>query len=170
MGQGAAPSGQLSPGEQEALKGQIQQLLKQMSGELKQLQSDLANQRNNQANPLPGTGTDAELYGGATPLDPAHGSQLPIQLDVDAQATSRSRRGTGTGDPSGRVSDATPQMAPEHATLATQAEAEEGVRRQTIPPEYKPVFEHLWNPTASSSVGSQPQEAPSAPPSQSQTP
>lgn len=143
MGQGTGTSPGLSA-QQELLKADIQQLLKELSGELKQLQVQLeAEHRSNQPRPAPGTSTDPDLYGGTTSLENATGSPLPIQLDVDTQPTSTTRRGGGVGEPSGQIANATPQQTPEDATLAEHPTEEDATHRQPIPPEYRPVFERL---------------------------
>ena len=134
----------MSAAQQEALKADIQQLLKEMSGQLKQLRAEVeAQQRSDTPNPLPGTGTAPQLYGDATAIEKTNGRQFPLQLDVDTQPASTTRRGSGVAAPSGQISDATPQQQAEEAALADRQAEEQGVSRQPIPPEYRPVFERL---------------------------
>ena len=96
-----------------------------------------------QPNPMAGVSTDSQLYDAAAELEKAAGNRLPVQLDVDTQTTATTRRGSGVGKPAQEIADALPQQQPEHATLADQTADEQGLARQPIPPEYKPVFERL---------------------------
>jgi len=140
--QQAAGGGQpMSSAQQEALKADIQKLLKEMSGELKELQMQLDPKQ--QQRPTAGTQTDPELYEAPSPLDAARGSQLPIQLNTDAKSTAAQRKGGGAGDASDQAVSAAPQQQPEAAELSAQSGHEQGVQRQAIPPEYRPVFERL---------------------------
>ena len=133
-----------SSAQQELLKADIQQLLKELSTELKQMQAELeAAQRHDQANPAPGTSTDPNLYGDSAQAKQAAGNRLPVQLEVDTQPTASTRRGGGVGKPSTDVADALPQQQPEEATLSDVRTTETGVAPQSIPPEYRPVFERL---------------------------
>ena len=133
-----------SSAQQELLKGDIQQLLKELSTELKQMQADLeAAQRHDQANPTAGTSTDPNLYGDSAQAKQAAGNRLPVQLEVDTQPTASTRRGGGVGKPSTDVADALPQQQPEEADLSDVRTTETGVAPQSIPPEYRPVFERL---------------------------
>lgn len=133
-----------SSAQQELLKGDIQQLLKELSTELKQMQTELeAAQRNGQANPMPGTSTDPNLYGDSAQAKQAAGNRLPVQLEVDTQPTASTRRGGGVGKPSTEVADTLPQQQPEEASLSDVRTTETGVAPQAIPPEYRPVFERL---------------------------
>jgi len=131
-----------TPG-QELTKAQIQQLLKELSGELKTLQEQLQAQQQQMPQPAAGTSTDPNLYDRAEALESAKGKSMPIQLDVDQQASSKARRGGGIGQPSGQIASDGPQQQPEDATLAAQGADETGVDRQHIPPEYRPVFDQL---------------------------
>lgn len=126
----------------EVTKAEIQQLLKEVSGEVKLLQAQLA-AANDQPHPEPGTSTDAELYGTAEALDRAKGSPLPVQLDTDTVETKDERPGGGVGQPAGEAVAATPQVQAEDAQLSEQPLEETPAARQTIPPEYRPVFERL---------------------------
>lgn len=126
----------------EVTKAEIQQLLKEVSGEVKLLQAQLA-AANDQPHPEPGTSTDAELYGAAEALDRPTGSSLPVQLDTDAVETKDERPGGGVGQPAGEAVAATPQVQAEDAQLSEQPLEETPAARQTIPPEYRPVFERL---------------------------
>jgi len=134
-------------GGQAAMNGdvtreQIQQLLKEVSGELKQLQVQLA-AANDQPRPEAGTSTDPELYGPAEALDHAKGSPLPVQLGTDTVETKAQRPGGGVGHPAGKAASATPQTQAEDAQLSEQPLEETPAAHQTIPPEYRPVFERL---------------------------
>jgi len=139
-GEGA---GQLSSAQQDQLKQEIQQLLKQLSGELKQLQAQLTAKTRDQPSPLPGTATDPNLYDAQAALEQASGKPLPIQLEVDTQSTATTRPGGGVGQPSEQVMSATPQQEPEAAQLADTVAEEPPSQRRPIPPEYRPVFERL---------------------------
>lgn len=133
-----------SSAQQELLKADIQQLLKELSTELKQLQTELeAAQRQDHANPAPGTSTDPNLSGDSAQAKQAAGNRLPVQLEVDTQPTASTRRGGGVGKPSTEVADALPQQQLEEATLSDVRTTETGVAPQSIPPEYRPVFERL---------------------------
>lgn len=133
----------LSSAQQEALKAQIKELLKNMSTELQALEAQLAAQQKDLSSPTAGTSTDPALYEDAARLDPTTGNPLPIQLQVDRERASSSRQASGTGKPAAKASDASPQQVPEPATLSDQPTEEAGVRRQAIPPDYRPVFERL---------------------------
>jgi len=124
------------------LTGEIQQLLKELSGDLKQLQAQLTANKQEHPSPIPGTATDPDLYG-AQALEQASGKQLPIQLEVDTKPTAATRPGGGVGEPSEQVMSATPQTEPEAAQLADTAAEEPASQRRPIPPEYRPVFERL---------------------------
>jgi hypothetical protein len=144
--QGAGTS-QSASAQQDLLKADIQQLLKELSSELKQLQAQLDTTSHNQPSPLPGTATDPSLYDARTSLPQAAGAPLPIQLQVDAQPTAAPRPGSGVGDPSEQVASADPKQQAESAQLAQRPIEEEFARpHQPIPPEYRPVFERLSNP------------------------
>ncbi len=133
-----------SSAQQELLKGDIQQLLKELSTELKQMQTELeAAQRHDQPNPMPGTSTDPNLYGDSAQAKQAAGNRLPVQLEVDTQPTASTRRGGGVGKPSTEIADTLPQQQPEEANLSDVRTTEAGVAPQSIPPEYRPVFERL---------------------------
>jgi hypothetical protein len=141
----------------DLLKADIQQLLKELSGELKQLQTALESDNPAQPNPMPGTTTDSQLYDDSvSQLERAAGNRLPVQLEVDTQPTATTRRGSGVGEPSEEVADDLPQQQPEDVTLAAQGALEQGLTRQTIPPEYRPVFERLSDTPQPSSGSSSP--------------
>jgi len=125
------------------LKADIQHLLKELSGELQTLQEELAARQEDLSAAPPGTTTDPELYGEASRVDRPTGNALPIQLGVDTNPTATSRRGGGVGTPSGRTSSASPQQPLEAVSLSEETTDEEAVHRQSIPPEYQPVFERL---------------------------
>lgn len=129
-----------SSGGQQALKADIQELLKEMSGELKALQAQLAAQ---QPAPQPGQGADPELYEAPSALGDALAGTVPIPLRTDTAQTKASRPGGGTGRASTEVSDASPQMTPQEAVLSEQPLEESPVARQPIPPEYRGVFGQL---------------------------
>ena len=126
----------------QVTKAQIQQLLKEVSGELKELQAQLSAQT---PPPQPGSGTDADLYGAADPLNPSgpSGGTVPIQLQADQTATQSRRRGGGIGQPSGDVSHDAPQMAPEDAQLSSTPGEDTSQARQPVPPEYQGAFDRL---------------------------
>jgi len=143
--QEAARQGAGSSGQQEALKADIQQLLKELSGELKNLQSQLVAAEVKA--PEAGTGTDPELYG--TPMAPEHtaGEPVSIQLQTDAKETKTQRPGGGVGRASGEVSEAHPQMTQEAAQLSKTPSEEAAMSRQPIPPAYRNIFERLQTPS-----------------------
>ena len=135
-----------SSAEREALKGDIQQLLKEMSSQLQEIQTQLQKEL---PNPGAGTGTDPNLYEGASQLPAPEGPEraVPIQLQTDQAPTAKPRPGGGTGQASKEIGEALPQQLPEDVSLSTQASDEQAVQRHPIPPEYRPVFERLSDPT-----------------------
>ncbi|MBI4003968.1 MAG: hypothetical protein HY353_03005 [Candidatus Omnitrophica bacterium] len=140
----ASPSsrGQQSPGGQDALKADIQQLLKELSGELKDLQEQLAaaEVQSREA----GTSTDEQLYGAPEPMARTDGPSLPIQLKTDTAETSARRPSGGLAEPSGEIAGAAPQVAPEIAELSPDSLESSAVSRQRVPPEYQSVFDRLF--------------------------
>ncbi len=148
MSEGSSSKDQLA---QDALKVEIQQLLKQLSEELQSLQAHVTEQRLERPHPAPGTSTDPKLYDDADVSPQADASQrrLPIQMTVDQQMAASRRPAGGVGEPSDDVAAQTPQQLEEEAQLSTQAADAEAVKRHAIPPEYQPVFDRL---------SSQPQE------------
>jgi len=125
------------------MKGEIQRLLKEVSGELQQLQTQLAAAQR-QPDPKAGTSTDPELYESPAAEDRAGGTQkVPIILPTDTAATKTPRPSAGVGRPSGEVSPATPQMTSEEASLTDRPAEETPSARQPIPPEYRSVFDRL---------------------------
>ncbi len=134
-------AGQVGAGT-EALRADIQQALKELSGELKTLQAQLEAQH--VAAPAPGTSTDPELYGAAS-LEPPPGatSRLPLPLEMDTHATAAVRQGGGLGAPSRDIGTQTPRQAREATQLAAEAAPESATHQHAIPPEYQPVFEQL---------------------------
>lgn len=132
----------LSAADQEALKAQIQELLKEVSGELKDLQAQLAS-ANDQPKPQAGTGTDPNLYEGPTPMERPSGAALPIQLQTDTVQTKSQRPGSGTGKPSGEASSSAPQTSAEEASLSDAPLEESSASREVVPPEYRTIFEQL---------------------------
>src|SRR3989338_8174082 len=145
--QGKSGSGaQRLGGGQDALKADIQQLLKELSGELKDLQQQLS-EAETQAREA-GTSTDAQLYGDPEALEQAQGSSIPIQLKTDTVETDAARPGGGgVGQPSGEISGAAPQAQPEAAQLAEESLEDAAVSRQRVPPEYQSVFDRLYQRT-----------------------
>ena len=131
-----------SLGNGEALKAEIQELLKDVSGELKQLQEQLGSNKD-QPRPEGGTSTDPNLYESPMKLDKAAGGALPIQLNTDEAKINAQRPGGGVGRPSGEVSNALPQTQAEDAQLANEPLEETPALRQPIPPEYRGIFERL---------------------------
>ena len=131
-----------SSGNQEAMKAEIQQLLKQVSGELKQLQAQLA-ERSDVPHPEAGTGTDPNLY--EAPMSPENstGSAVPIQLRTDAAQIKTQRPSGGVGRPSAEASNATPQTQAEAAQLSEEPQEEAPTAKQPVPPEYRSVFDRL---------------------------
>ncbi len=140
--QGATNPGGSSSGNQEVLKAQIQELLKEVSGELKQLQQQLATAKD-LPKPQAGTGTDPNLYEAPMPLERATGGPLPIQLQTDTAQTNAQRKGTGIGTPAGIATSASPQVKAEDAQLSEHPEEESAASRQPVPPEYQSVFDQL---------------------------
>ena len=138
---------------QEALKGDIKQLLKQLTDELQALQARVEPQRLDLPHPTAGTSTDSQLYDDAdlSPQADAAQRRLPVQLKVDRQAVSARRPGGGVGEPSDEVATTGPQQLEEDAQLSADAVEAETITRHAIPPEYQPVFERL---------SSQPEESP----------
>jgi len=132
-----------SAGNQEAMKGEIQRLLKEVSGELQELQTQLASAQR-QPDPKAGTSTDPELYESPMPDDLNAGAQsLPITLPTDTATTKTPRPSAGVGRPAAEASSATPQMTAEQAALTDRPADESPSARQPIPPEYRGVFDRL---------------------------
>ena len=127
---------------QEALKADIQELLKELSGELQELQAQLASAPDQV--PRPGTATDPELYGSRELPEGAAAGQLPIQLRTDVEAARTERPGGGVGAPSGSISEALPQTQAESAELSTESVEVAPVSRQPVPREYRNVFDRLF--------------------------
>ena len=125
----------------EQAKADIQQLLKEMSGELKQLQEQLEAGRP-QAVPQPGTSADPNLYEPGARPDLGQGADVPIQLQPDAASASR-REGQGVGKAGDRPSAASPRAKAEAAQLADDPGEEPAVSRQPVPPEYRSVVERV---------------------------
>lgn len=146
--QGAPMNGGQSPMDQQAqdaLKGDIKQLLEQLSEELQSLQARVDPQRLDRPHPEPGTSTDPQLYDDADLSPPADAAQrrVPVQLRVDQQALTARRPGGGVGEPSDEVATTGPQQLEEDAQLSEDPVGAEAVTRHAIPPEYQPVFERL---------------------------
>ncbi|MBI4342448.1 MAG: hypothetical protein HY599_03665, partial [Candidatus Omnitrophica bacterium] len=138
----AASGGGQSPGNQAALKAEIQELLQEVSGELKQLQAQLA-VAHPETTPDPGTSTDPELYEAPMPISPDAGTPLPMSLGTDTAETKTPRPGGGVGEPSDAVSSDAPSTPLEEAELSEAPLGERAVGRQVVPPEYRGVFERL---------------------------
>ncbi len=131
-----------SPGS-EALQQDIQQLLKDVSGEIQTLQAQIA-AATGQPPPTAGTTTDPQLYGTSELLGQTGAGNIPIPLKTDATATTSSARaGSGVGRPSAEVAAATPSATPEPAQLSDDPREESPGSRDTVPPEYRDVFERL---------------------------
>lgn len=148
--QSAAPQGQMrggsgtGMGDQEAMKAEIQGLLKQVSGELKDLQAQLA-KTENLPKPEAGTTTDPNLYEAPAPLE--QGSRgLPVQLRTDQAAVKTPRQAGGIGKVSTEASPSAPQVQPEQAELSSDPLEETSTTRQSVPPEYRGVFDRLRRP------------------------
>ena len=140
-----APSGGGSSGSpgNEALQQDIQRLLKDVSGEIQTLQAQIAAAKG-QPPPTAGTATDPELYGAPEPLGQTGAGTIPIQLKTDTAATtSGARAGSGVGRPSGEVTAAAPSATPEPAQLSDDPLEEPPGSRDTVPPEYRDVFDRL---------------------------
>lgn len=153
-----APSGGGSSGSpgSEALQQDIQQLLKEVSGEIHTLQAQIAAAKG-QPPPTAGTTTDPELYGASELLGPTGAGNIPIQLKTDATATtSRARAGSGVGRPSGEVATTAPSATPEPAQLSDDPIEEPPGSRDTVPPEYRDVFDRLNRRLPSGETGKKP--------------
>ncbi len=137
-----AGQGGQSPGDGEALKAEIQELLKEVSGELKNLQAQLAS-ATDQPKPEAGTGTDPNLYEAPMKLEEGGGDPLSIQLHTDAAQTKSQRPGSGVGEPSGEVSHDAPRTEAQDAQLSDQPLEEAPASRQPVPAEYRSVFDRL---------------------------
>jgi len=132
-------------GNQEALKAEIQRLLKEVSGELKTLQQQLAAAQ--VKTPEAGTSTDPELYDGSPTLpEQAAGERIAIPLKTDVEDTKSQRPGGGVGQPAGEVSAASPQMTPAVVRLSETPREEQPMSRQPIPPVYQNIFDRLQTP------------------------
>lgn len=129
-------------GNQDAIHAEIQQLLKEVSGELKQLEAQLAAAKE-QPHPEPGSSTDPNLYEAPMAPEQPQGVALPIQLTTDTAETEQQRPGGGVGRPSDRATAATPQVQAEEAQLSEEPLEEISAARQPIPSEYRDVFDRL---------------------------
>lgn len=129
-------------GDQQALKADIQALLKEVSAELKQLQEQL-DASSPQAQPQAGSGSDPNLYEAPTKPERASGAKLPVQLGTDTAPVSAKRRGGGIGTAAAEASQAAPTTAAEEAQLSDQPEDEAPTSHQPVPPEYRSVFDRL---------------------------
>ena len=126
------------------MKADIEQLLKEVSGQLQQLQSQLRQEQQPQA----GRGTDPNLYGAPTPLDPLTGQPIGIQLTTDTAPATEGRSTSGTGQPTRTVATEAPKAKPEAVQLSEQpVEERAATRQQPVPPEYQPVFDRLHRRT-----------------------
>lgn len=135
---------QLSP-EGEALKGEIQQLLKEMSNDLKDLQSQI--NADDQPKPQAGTGTDPNLYGDAESLESGGNNSMAVQVKADRAQTANTRQAGGVGRPAGEVGTTAPKAQAEDASLSDQPIEEAPTTRSAVPVEYRSVFEQLRRPT-----------------------
>ena len=137
-------------GDQQTLKAEIQQLLKDVSGELQQLQSQLAASQDHTPT-TPGTGSDPQLYESSMPTDPVTGRPVPIQLKTDTNSAISKRQSSGVGNPSGEVSGEAPTVSPQDAQLSDKPLQESATARQMVPFEYRDVFGrlHRRNPQTS---------------------
>jgi hypothetical protein len=133
-----------STGGSDALKADIQELLKEVSGELKELQ---AQAESTQEQPNPGTGTDPNLYGGEEP-QPAGGDPLAVELRSDVAPTAKDRSGAGIGRAGTDVARSGPKAIAEDAQLADQPVPEPPSARQPIPVEYRSVFDQMRRSSA----------------------
>ncbi len=124
------------------MKGDIQGLLKELSGELKDLEAQLASAKS-EAHPQAGTTTDPQLYGSSDPMSPRGTAPVPIQLKTDAAPTTSQRMSGGVARASGQVSTSSPQVKSEDAALSEEPAEESGVTRQVVPPEYRSIFDNL---------------------------
>ena len=125
------------------MKADIQQLLKEVSGQLETLQHELAN-----AQPgAPGTSADPTLYDAASPLEPSAGGTVPVTLTTDEAASTRPRAGGGVGSRSPTASRTAPKSDEEDAKLTEAPREESGATRQPIPFEYRDVFDRLNQPS-----------------------
>ena len=139
-GQGGGSS--LSAGDLEA-KADIQQLLKEVSGELKTLQAQLDAANQQQAS-RPGTSTDPNLYGAPEPVDRnPSGTPLPMSLGADTAPSKTPRPGTGVGSAAEHPDHEQPQAKPEAASLSDRPLDEAAGTRQPIPPIYQEIFDRL---------------------------
>lgn len=142
-GEGSQGLGQ-SMGDSAELKADIQQLLKEMSGELKELQGQLEAAKD-QPKPQAGSGTDPNLYGAGEKLD-ALGSKspVPLSLGADQKATEKAGRPAGgVGKASSDISSELPQAQAQQAQLSDQPSEESASTRQSVPIEYRNVFDQL---------------------------
>ena len=144
----------MSSGDQEAMKAEIQQLLKEVSGELKHLQDQLEAEHQGEPPPNPGTQTDPNVYDKPEALDPARGEAVPINLKTDEAPTKTPRQAGGTGKPSTEeISQEGPHAQAEDAQLSETPIAESAAERQPIPPEYRDVFDRLNGTTTPTNEG-----------------
>jgi len=142
-------------GSQDATRAEIQQLLKEVSGELKQLEAQLAAAKD-QPHPDAGSSTDPNLYEAPMALEQPQHTALPIQLTTDTAETEQQRPGGGVAPPPAYSPEANPRPSGPNAGggASPQAQAEEAqlseepleeipAARQPIPSEYRGVFDRL---------------------------
>jgi hypothetical protein len=135
-----SPQGQGSDAGQEATKAEIRELLKELSGEVKNLKEQLSQQ---QSVPTIGTSTDPQLYGDSQPMDPLGEGNVGMRLQTDAAPVRSPRKNEGVGEASGEVSDQAPQAKAQDAQLSDDPVEEVPLSRQSVPAEYRGVFDRL---------------------------
>jgi len=130
-------------GKQQALRGDIKELLEELRGELQTLQAQLEARQDEFSSGEPGTASDPELYDAAESLEQGALGQRALPLQTDAEPTTSMRPGGGFGGPSDEIAEAVPQQQPQAAQLSDQPHEELAGHRMVVPPEYRAVLETL---------------------------
>lgn len=141
--QGSQQNSGLSAAQQQAMRAEIKELLKELSAEMEAFHKQLA-EAPEAAYPEAGTSTDPDLYERAMEIERKIQAQaLPMTLATDDKESGSMRKASGIGESSEEVSDAAPQMSRDNARLSGESAPVQAVERQPIPPVYQGVFENL---------------------------
>lgn len=120
-------------------KEEIRKLIQDLSGEVK----DLKDQLKTPSGVPMGDVTDPNLYGAPETIDSSGRPNVPIQLKTDGPEIESKRQGSGVGKASGEISSEAPKAAATDAQLSDDPAEEAPVSRQSVPPEYRSVFDNL---------------------------
>lgn len=144
--QGSERSSGLSAAQQQSMKAEIKELLKELSDEMESFQKQLAKAPET-AHPEAGTSSDPDLYERAMEIErKIQARTLPMTLATDDKESGSKRRASGVGESSEDVLDAAPQMSRENSRLSEESAPVQALERQPIPPVYQGVFDNLEQP------------------------